>query len=66
MNWPTWDSLGQSAVNSLPKWEQLSDNANFQIDVAVEITNVQASWWAVGKSDAEIMAKVRENLQKKG
>jgi hypothetical protein len=63
MNWPTWTSIGQAAA-STPTWGDIADNASFQIEVSIEIASVKASWWAVGKSEQEIMAKVKENFQK--
>jgi hypothetical protein len=63
---PTWDSIGQAAINQMPTWEKLSQEANFQIDVSLEIASVRATWWAVGTSDQEVMGKVKENLQAKG
>ncbi len=62
MAWPTWNSLAEQAVNSMPTWEKINNEAALQNTVTLEIANVKASWWAVGKSDQEIMGKVKENL----
>lgn len=66
MTWPTWDSLAEQAINSLPTWEKLNNEASLQIDVTLELASVRASWSAVGKSDQEIMGMVKENLRRKG
>lgn len=54
---------------SLPTWEQIFNQAKGEIDrqliqpaIEREILNVRASWWAVGKSDGEIMAEAKERL----
>lgn len=66
MAWPTWNSLAEAAINSMPTASDVFNEAQFQIDVSLEIANVRASWAAVGKSDQEVMAMVRENLKSKG
>lgn len=62
----SWSSLAEAAINSMPTWEKLNDEAQFQINVSLELANVRASWAAVGKSDQEVMGMVKENLRKKG
>lgn len=66
MVWPTYDSLAAQAINSMPTAADVFGEAHLEIDAAIELASVRASWWAVGKSDQEIMGKVRENLQQKG
>lgn len=63
MNWPTWTSIGQAAANT-PTWDNIFDQASLQNRVNLETANVKMSWWAVGKSEQEVIAKVKENLQK--
>lgn len=66
MAWPTWDSLAEQAINSMPTASDVFNEARLEIDASLELASVRGSWWAVGKSDQEIMGKVRENLQRKG
>lgn len=66
MTWPTWNSLAEQAINSMPTASDVFNEAQLEIDASVELASVRASWWAAGKSDQEIMSKVRENLQEKG
>lgn len=55
---PGWEAL--------PTWGDVFAEAEFNIAVTLEIANVRMSFWAIDKSDQEIMGKVRENLKAKG
>jgi hypothetical protein len=66
MQWPTWDSIGQAAIKQMPNWDSVFGEASFRIAVDLERLNVEASGWALGKSEQEIMGRVKENLQKAG
>lgn len=58
-----------SIVPKLPGWNEVFaparaeiERALLQPDIDRAILNVRASWWAIGKSDGEILAKAKEDL----
>lgn len=67
MTFPTWSSLAEQAVNSMPTWGKLCDEATLQLRLRQEIASVEASWFAVENPDqveSEARRRLIEKLQK--
>lgn len=63
MTWPTFGSLAEAAVNKAPTWEKHFQEAGQLIAFRQKIASVEASWWAVGKSQQEIESEAARQLQ---
>jgi hypothetical protein len=48
MTFPTWDSEGQKAINSLPTWGKMFAGADNEIAFKLKLASVLASGWALG------------------
>lgn len=63
MTWPTFGSLAEAAVNKAPTWEKHFSEAEYLIALRLKIASVEASGWALGKSDREIESEAARRLQ---
>lgn len=63
MTWPTFGSLAEAAVNKAPTWEKHFQEAGMLIAFRLKVASVEASWWAVGKSQQEIESEAARRLQ---
>lgn len=64
MNFPTWTSLGESAINKMPTWGGMFNSALLEIRLQQEIASVAASWFAVENPD-QIEAEAKRRLGEK-
>lgn len=67
MAFPTWNSLAEQAINSMPTWGKLCDDASIQIRLRQEIASVEASWFAVENPqgvEGEAKRRLIEKLQR--
>lgn len=62
MTFPTWDSEGQKAINSLPTWGKMFGGADNEIAFTLKLASVKASGWALGKTEQECQAEARRRL----
>lgn len=62
MTFPTWDSEGQKAINSLPTWGKMFASADQEIAFKLKLASVLASGWALGKSMQECESEARRRL----
>lgn len=60
---PTWTSLGESAINSLPTWEKMFAGADMEIAFTLKLASVKASGWALGKTEQECMSEAMRRLR---
>lgn len=65
MSWPTWESEAQKAINSMPTWEKHFQEAGMLIALRLKIASVEASGWALGKSDREIETEAKRRLMER-
>lgn len=63
MTFPTFDSLAQAAVNQMPTWEKHFAESSMLIAFRLKVASVEASWWAVGKTQREIESEAARRLQ---
>ncbi len=62
MSTPTWTSLGEAAINSLPTWGKMFASADQEIALRLKLASVLASGWALGKSMQECESEARRRL----
>lgn len=62
MTFPTWDSEGQKAINSLPTWGKMFASADQEIAFKLKLASVLASGWALGKTMQECESEARRRL----
>lgn len=62
MTFPTWDSEGQKAINSLPTWSKMFASADQEIAFKLKLAAVKGSGWAWGKTEQECEAEARRRL----
>jgi len=63
MTTPTWTSLGESAINSLPTWGKMFASADMEIAFTLKLASVKASGWALGKTEQECMSEAMRRLR---
>lgn len=59
---PTWGSMAEKAVNSLATWEKIFAESGQRIAFRLKIASVEASGWALGKSQQEIESEAARRL----
>jgi hypothetical protein len=62
MSTPTFDSLAEKAINSLPTWGKHFLEAGYLIALRQKIASVEASGWAFGKTQQEIETEAKRIL----
>lgn len=62
MTWPTFGSLTEAAVNKAPTWGKHFSEAEYLIALRLKIASVEASGWALGKSQQEIETEAKRRL----
>jgi len=62
MAWPTWESEGQKAINSLATWDKVWASASMELQFKLKVVSVEASGWALGKSQKEIESEAKRRL----
>lgn len=62
MTWPTFGSLAEAAINKAPTWGKHFDEAAYLIALRLKIASVEASGWALGKSQQEIETEAKRRL----
>jgi len=62
MAWPTFDSLAEQAKNKMPSWEKHFQESGMLIAFRLKVASLEASWWAVGKSQQEIESEAARRL----
>lgn len=63
MSFPTWDSEGQKAINSLPTWGKMFTSADMEIAFTLKLASVKASGWALGKTENECASEAARRLR---
>lgn len=63
MSTPTFGSLAEKAINSMPTWGKHFSEADYLIALRLKIASVEASGWALGKTQQEIETEARRRLQ---
>lgn len=62
MSTPTWTSLGEAAINSLPTWGKMFASTDQEIAFKLKLASVKASGWACGKTEQECESEARRRL----
>jgi hypothetical protein len=63
MSTPTWTSLGEAAINSMPTWQKLFASAEMELAFTLKLASVKASGWSLGKTEQECHSEAARRLR---